>query len=108
MDTTPVSLLERVRQGSDHEAWTRFVKLYTPLIFYWARRCGLQVADSADLTQEVFAALFQKLPEFTYDRQRSFRSWLRTLTTLFQISLPSVGPSATNTLVPAASRISAI
>lgn len=80
MDTTPVSLLERVRQGSDQEAWSRFVKLYTPLIFYWARQCGLQVADSADLTQDVFSTLFQKLPEFTYDQHRSFRGWLRTLT----------------------------
>ncbi len=30
--------------------------------------------------QEVFAVLVQKLPEFTYDRQRSFRAWLRTIT----------------------------
>lgn len=80
MESTPLSLLERVRQGSDHEAWSRFVKLYTPLIFYWARQCGLQVADSCDLTQEVFSALFRKLRDFTYDQHKSFRGWLRTLT----------------------------
>lgn len=80
METTPVSLLERVRDRSDHEAWTRFVRLYTPLIYYWTRRCGLQEEDAADLTQEVFTTLFQKLPEFTYDRHKSFRGWLRTLT----------------------------
>lgn len=80
MDTTPVSLLERVKDRSDQEAWARFVKLYTPLIYYWTRRCGLQEQDSADLTQEVFATLFQKLPEFQYDRHKSFRGWLRTLT----------------------------
>lgn len=80
METTPVSLLERVREGTDHDAWSRFVKLYTPLIFYWGRQCGLQAADSADLTQEVFTTLVRKLPEFTYDRQKSFRAWLRTLT----------------------------
>jgi RNA polymerase sigma-70 factor (ECF subfamily) len=30
--------------------------------------------------QEVFTALLRKLPEFTYDRGKSFRAWLRTLT----------------------------
>src|ERR1700693_1451098 len=80
MNTTAVSLLERVRKQSDQEAWERFVQLYTPLIFYWGGRCGLQADDAADLTQDVFTTLFQKLPEFTYDRHKSFRSWLRTVT----------------------------
>jgi RNA polymerase sigma-70 factor (ECF subfamily) len=30
--------------------------------------------------QDVFAALVHKLPEFTYERDRSFRAWLRTVT----------------------------
>jgi len=80
MNTTPVSLLERVRMPSDQDAWGRFVQLYTPLIFCWARRCGLQADDAADLTQEVFTTLFQKLPDFAYDRHKSFRAWLRTVT----------------------------
>ena len=80
METTPVSLLERVRKHWDQEAWGRFVALYSPLIFSWGRRCGLQAADSADLTQDVFTTLFQRLPEFTYDRHRSFRAWLHTVT----------------------------
>ena len=80
MNTTPVSLLERVRKQSDHDAWERFVQLYTPLVFFWARRWGLQTDDSADLTQDVFATLFQKLPEFAYNQHKSFRGWLRTVT----------------------------
>jgi RNA polymerase sigma-70 factor (ECF subfamily) len=80
MQKTPVSLLERVRNQSDQEAWGRFVQLYTPLLFYWARRCGLQADDAADLTQDVFVTLFQKLPEFAYDQHKSFRSWLRQVT----------------------------
>jgi RNA polymerase sigma-70 factor (ECF subfamily) len=80
MDTTPASLLERVCKSWDQDAWSRFVQLYSPLIFEWARRCGLQPADSADLTQEVFTTLVQKLPEFTYDSHKSFRAWLRTVT----------------------------
>src|SRR5271169_7177316 len=80
MDTTPISLLERVGRPSDQDAWLRFVRLYSQLIFDWCRRSGLQPADAADLTQDVFATLFQKLPEFTYDRHKSFRAWLRTVT----------------------------
>ncbi len=34
----------------------------------------------ADLLQDVFTALLQKLPQFTYDSQKSFRAWLRTVT----------------------------
>jgi RNA polymerase sigma-70 factor (ECF subfamily) len=79
MHTTPVSLLERVRRPGEQLAWGRFVEMYTPLLFYWARRIGLQESDAADLVQEVFAVLVAKLPEFVYDRQKGFRSWLRTI-----------------------------
>ncbi len=80
MDTTPVSLLERVRARWDQDAWARFVRLYSPLIFFWGRRCGLQAADAADLTQDVLTTLFEKMPDFSYDRHKSFRAWLRTVT----------------------------
>jgi RNA polymerase sigma-70 factor (ECF subfamily) len=80
MHTTSPSLLCRLRQPGDEAAWRRFAELYTPLLYYWARRLGLQPADAADLVQEVFAALVRKLPRFTYDRHRSFRSWLRAVT----------------------------
>jgi RNA polymerase sigma-70 factor (ECF subfamily) len=79
MDKTPASLLERLR-CPDEGAWPRFVDLYTPLLYYWACRMGLQAADAADLVQEVFTILLQKLPEFRYDKNKSFRSWLRTVT----------------------------
>lgn len=79
MDTTPVSLLERLRRPHDAEAWGRFVELYTPLLYGWARQGGLQPSDAADLVQEVFLRLVQKLPEFHYDPHRSFRAWLHTV-----------------------------
>jgi len=79
MHTTPVSLLIRLKQPKPEIAWQRFVDLYTPLLFYWAHRVGLRPPDDADLVQEVFAVLVRKLPEFEYDAQKSFRSWLRTV-----------------------------
>jgi RNA polymerase sigma-70 factor (ECF subfamily) len=80
MNTTSPSLLERLRRPEETEAWPRFVHLYTPLLFYWARRTGLTQDDAADLVQEVLVVLVQKLPEFEYDPGKSFRAWLRTIT----------------------------
>jgi RNA polymerase sigma-70 factor (ECF subfamily) len=79
MDRTPVSLLQRLRRPGEREAWDRFVDLYTPLLYHWARRMGLQDQDAADLVQDVFTTLVQKMPEFVYDPRKSFRSWLRTI-----------------------------
>jgi RNA polymerase sigma-70 factor (ECF subfamily) len=80
MNETSTSLLERLRQPGDQLAWVRFVELYTPLLYYWARSLGLQQSDAADLVQDVFTLLLQKLPHFIYDEHKSFRSWLRALT----------------------------
>jgi RNA polymerase sigma-70 factor, ECF subfamily len=79
MNTTPVSLLERLRQPADSAAWERFVDLYTPLLLRWARNAGLQESDAADLIQDVFQIALRKLPEFAYDPKGSFRGWLRTV-----------------------------
>lgn len=76
---TSASLLERLRQPGQQEAWSRFVDLYTPLLYYWALRTGCQESDAADLVQEVLARLVRKIPEFHYDKQKSFRAWLRTV-----------------------------
>ena len=68
--TTPPTLLNRSARSPDEAAWRRLVQLYTPLLFFWARRAGrIQNHDAADLVQEVFVALLQTLPTFQYDRQ---------------------------------------
>lgn len=79
MTPTPASLLLRLRQPGEQRAWEQFVDLYTPLLFHWAMRLGLAEADAADLVQDVFLILSQRLASFDYDRQKSFRGWLRTL-----------------------------
>jgi RNA polymerase sigma-70 factor (ECF subfamily) len=57
------------------------VQLYTPLLYYWLRRRGLQQDDAADVIQEVFVVLMRKLPEFSYDPHKGqFRSWLCRVT----------------------------
>ncbi len=77
MNSTPASLLDRLRKPNESSAWERFVELYSPLLFAWAKRLGLQTSDAADLVQDVFLLLCRKLPEFEYDASRSFHGWLK-------------------------------
>src|SRR5581483_11963710 len=63
---TSLSLLARVR-GREADAWYRFVHLYSPLVYRWCRQAGLQQADAADVGQEVFRAVAQRIGEFRRD-----------------------------------------
>lgn len=77
---TSLSLLVQLQQPNE-AAWNRFVELYTPLLFFWAKRSGLNPDDAAELVQEVFLTLLHALPDFRHDGRRSFRAWLRTVLT---------------------------
>ena len=77
---TQPTLLVRIRNAHDHEAWTRFVDLYAPLIYGFLRKRGLQDADAADLTQDVLRHVAAAVNRLEYDSQRgSFRGWLLTI-----------------------------
>jgi RNA polymerase sigma-70 factor (ECF subfamily) len=76
---TPASLLMRLRDPTEHAAWSRFVRLYTPLLYGWAKRLTLDGQEADDLVQDVFVVLIEKLPAFSYDSSKSFRGWLRTI-----------------------------
>jgi RNA polymerase sigma-70 factor (ECF subfamily) len=78
--TTQFSLLVRIRDSRDAEAWAEFVDIYAPLVYSLARKHGMQDADAADLTQEVLRLVAHVAPQFTYDPRRgSFRGWLFTV-----------------------------
>jgi RNA polymerase sigma factor (sigma-70 family) len=77
---TRPSLLVRIRDPRDHEAWRQFVDLYAPLIYGLARRRGMQDADAADVTQEVFRSIAGAAKRLEYDPARgTFRGWLYTV-----------------------------
>jgi len=74
---TRPSLLLRLRDLEDAEAWREFVQLYTPLVFAHCLRHGLQEADAADVAQEVMRVAARAMPDFQYDSERGkFRGWL--------------------------------
>lgn len=79
LNTSP-TLLARLRQPNQPEAWSRFLHLYAPLLLYWARRQGFQDADAQDLVQEVLVKLVRELPAYEQGRMQSFRAWLFRVT----------------------------
>jgi RNA polymerase sigma factor (sigma-70 family) len=77
---TRASLLLRLRDPRDGDAWRQFVDLYAPVVYRYARKQGLQDADGADLSQEVLRAVAGAVGRLEYDPRRgAFRNWLFTI-----------------------------
>jgi len=74
------SLILRLADGLDARAWGQFVDIYTPLVFQFARRRGLQDADAADVAQEVLSAVSRAMSRGQYAAGKgTFRGWLLTI-----------------------------
>jgi RNA polymerase sigma factor (sigma-70 family) len=79
--STRPSLLLRVRDPHDAEAWQTFVDVYGRLVYRHCRRRGLSHEDAENVTQEVFAQVSQSIRRFDYQPDVGcFRGWLGTLT----------------------------
>ncbi len=79
--TTRASLLLRLRDPGDHDAWVKFVSLYEPVIYRVLRRTGLQDADALEVLQELFLAVNRNIERWEHGAERgSFRGWLRRVT----------------------------
>ncbi|MFL5243666.1 MAG: RNA polymerase sigma factor [Gemmataceae bacterium] len=78
---TRASLLARLGDPEDRAAWQEFVRLYGGLVYGFALNRGLQDADAADLTQDVFLAVADAADRWKYDpKQGTFRGWLYGIT----------------------------
>ena len=76
--TTRSSLLLRLRDPEDHEAWIDFVTLYEPAVYRLLRRHGLQDVDARDVMQELFLTVSRSIDQWDPAKDRgSFRAWLR-------------------------------
>ena len=78
---TRVTLLARLKDGKDADAWREFLRLYGPVVYGFARKRGLQDADASDLVQEVLRSVARNAHRINYDPRRgTFRGWLYTVT----------------------------
>ncbi len=68
-------------QANRPDAWERFVRIYSPMIYRWCRRSGVVADDAADVLQEVLAAVMRHVSEFRRDGPHdSFTAWLAAIT----------------------------
>lgn len=71
------SLLLKVRDPANAEAWKEFAAIYRPAIYRLARRRGLQDADAEDLAQRVLISVSAAIQTWEKDESRgTFRAWL--------------------------------
>jgi RNA polymerase sigma-70 factor (ECF subfamily) len=76
-EVTQPSLLSRVRDPADQQAWGHFEAKYRELILRYCRRRGMQQADAEDARQMTMMRLVRTLPRFVYDPGRGrFRDYL--------------------------------
>ena len=68
-------LVSECKKGSN-DAWDRLVARYQRLIFAIPRRAGLSEEQCADVFQEVFLTLFEKLDHI--EQPEKLRSWIVT------------------------------
>lgn len=79
--STHASLLLRLRDSKDHEAWLEFVTLYEPVTYRLLRRHGLQDADAREVMQDLLMAVSRSIDRWDPAKERgSFRGWLRRVT----------------------------
>ena len=78
---TRPSLLQRIRDPRDSEAWETFVEIYGRFVYLRCRGGGLHHEDAENVTQEVFAQVSQSIRGFNYQPDLGrFRDWLGTVT----------------------------
>lgn len=75
LERSDAELIHACRRG-DEASWDELVNRYQRLIFAIPRRAGLSEEQSADVFQEVFLTLFEKLDEIR--QPEKVRSWIVT------------------------------
>jgi len=75
--TTQVSLILRLRDASDADAWEQFVSIYHPLVWNVAKRLGISDEDANDACQNTLLRLSQVVHQWSPSEGNSnFRGWL--------------------------------
>lgn len=78
--TTRPSLLVRLRNTRDDQAWAEFTAVYEPVIYRMTQRRGLQDADAREVVQEVLMSVAAAIDRFDIEAAGSFRGWLARIT----------------------------
>jgi RNA polymerase sigma-70 factor (ECF subfamily) len=79
MNTTRATLLLRIRNPRDTQAWAEFHDLYAPLLYRYARARGLSHEDAEDVQSTCYETIVRQIRQFDYQKEKGgFKAWLRT------------------------------
>jgi len=74
------TLLRRVKDSGDQDAWAEFAFYYRKYIYNVVKSMGLQHHDIEEVVQAVLLKAWSKMPTFDYKPERGrFRGWLCTV-----------------------------
>ncbi|MFN0206633.1 MAG: RNA polymerase sigma factor [Planctomycetota bacterium] len=77
---TRPSLLARLREPGDHDAWREFDERYRDLVARYCRTRGLQPSDADDVRQMVMLRLVESMKAFEYNPLKGkFHRYLGTI-----------------------------
>ena len=77
---TRETLLIRVKNQHDERSWEDFVFYYKKFIYIICRKMSLNHHDAEEIVQKVLLKLWDKLPDFEYNKGDRFRGWLCMVT----------------------------
>lgn len=76
-----MSLIGRLGNKADQEAWFEFVEIYEPLVFNMVTRSGVQYSDAKEITQEVLTRVLISIDSRDHENAPgTFRGWLYRIT----------------------------
>ena len=78
---TRASLIARICDLGNGDAWNEFASIYEPVILRFIQRHGLQSADAEEISQEVLSRVVKSISTWDGRQQQStFRGWLYRIT----------------------------
>ena len=78
---TRKSIIEKLGDWEDQEAWNRFHQTYWRVIYAFAKQSGLTNEEAMDVVQETVLSVAKQFRNGQFNREAgTFKSWLRNLT----------------------------
>ena len=80
MTITKSTIILRLKEDDNSQAWREFEAIYRPLLVRYARECGLDSFEAEDIAQECLTEVYRHINRFVYDKQRGgLKRWLRVM-----------------------------
>ncbi|MDB4614069.1 sigma-70 family RNA polymerase sigma factor [bacterium] len=74
---TSASLVLRLKNHADADAWREFSHIYQPVVYRMIRKRGFQPADASEISQEMLMSVASAIKHWDPDKRKgSFRGWL--------------------------------